>query len=434
MTLYERPSEILQHLIRFDTTNPPGSEAPCIAWVDSLLKDAGLETTILGRTPERTNLISRLKGRGDAPPLLLYGHVDVVPTAGQNWTHPPFDGLIVDDYVWGRGAIDMKGADAMMIAAFLRAHAEGTSLPGDVILALVSDEEAGGDYGAKFLVENHAGLFAGARYALGEFGGFSMYLDRKRYYPIMLAERRIVTVQVIVRGAGGHGAMRHTGGAMTRLAHALLRLENRLPVRITPVIQAMLETIAQHADDPMKGMVLGMLDPTQTDAVLDLLGPQSRMFDPLLHNTANPTMIQGGTKVNVIPSEILLTLDGRVLPGTPTGDFLAELQGVIGDDFELRVLEDDQPSPAADMSLFEMLGGILREQDPEGIPLPYLVSGATDARYFSRIGIQTYGFIPMLLPEDFNFAATVHAADERIPVAALDFGAQAIFKAIQRFA
>ncbi|MCU0499735.1 MAG: M20/M25/M40 family metallo-hydrolase [Anaerolineae bacterium] len=431
--IYERPAELLQHLIRFDTTNPPGNESACIAYVDELLREAGFETLIVGKTPDRTNLITRLKGRGDAPPLLLYGHVDVVPTVGQTWQRPPFSGDLIDGYVWGRGALDMKGPDVMLITALMRAKAEGRELAGDVILTLVSDEEVGGQYGARYLVEQHPEQFAGVKYALGEFGGFSMYIGSKRFYPIMVAERRVCTVRATFRGAGGHGAMRHTGTAMGKLGRFLSHLDaQRLPVRVHPIVQQMIEIISRESDEPVKSLILRLLDPAQTDQILDQIGNTARIFDPLMHNTANPTMVQGGTKINVIPSEVHVDLDGRLAPGVTTEEFLAELRAVSAD-AEFTVLIDDDFTPQSDLSLFEMLSGILTDADPGGIPMPYIVSGATDGRIFSKLGIQTYGFVPMLLPEDFNFAATIHAADERIPVSSLEFGANAVYQALLRY-
>ena len=190
-SVYQRPAELLRRLIQFDTTNPPGNEAECITFINGLLTQAGVETTIVGQTPQRPNLIARLPGQGSAAPLLLYGHVDVVTTENQQWQHPPFEGKVVDGFVWGRGALDMKGGVAMMLAAFLRARGEHLKLPGDVILAIVSDEEAGGDFGSKYLVEHHADLFDGVRYAVGEFGGFTFYVGKQRFYPVMIAEKQI---------------------------------------------------------------------------------------------------------------------------------------------------------------------------------------------------------------------------------------------------
>ena len=431
--IYQRPAEFLQHLIRFDTTNPPGNEAACIAFINDLLRTAGFETMLLARTPERPNLIARLAGQGRAAPLLLYGHVDVVTTASQQWRHPPFEGHLAEGYIWGRGALDMKGGVAMLLSAFLRANAENASLPGDVVLAIVSDEEAGGDVGARYLIEEHPALFSGIRYALGEFGGFSMFIGGRRFYPIMISEKQICAVQVVMRGPGGHGSMPLRGGAMTKLARVLQRLEQPLPVHITPVARLMFEQIAAALPAPAGLMIRQLLNPALTDRLLAMLGERGRTFAPLLHNTVSATVVRGGEKFNVIPSEITLGLDGRLLPGYQPANMLAELRQRLGDEIELEVLRYD-PGPAEpNLGLFQTLADILREADTEGVPVPLLLSGVTDGRYFSRLGIQTYGFLPMRLADDFNFSQTIHAADERIPVEALAFGANAIYQALLRF-
>ena len=244
-SIYQRPAELLQRLIQFDTTNPPGNEAECITFIKSLLTEAGIGTTILARMPERPNLVSRLPGQGNAPPLLLYGHVDVVMTENQEWRYPPFEGKVAEGFVWGRGALDMKGGIAMMLSAFLRAKAEGLALPGDVVLAIVSDEEAFGDFGAKYLVENHADLFKGIRYAIGEFGGFAFYAGNRRFYPIMVAEKQICWMKATLRGPGGHGSLPVHGGAIAKLAHMLKQLDKcRLPIHVTPVAHRMFKTMA----------------------------------------------------------------------------------------------------------------------------------------------------------------------------------------------
>ena len=224
-TIYQLPVELLQNLIRFNTTNPPGNEGECIAYINHLLNSLGIETTLLARDPSRPNLIARLSGQGNAPPLLLYGHVDVVTTENQAWQHPPFGGDLSDGYVWGRGALDMKGGIAMMLAAFLRAKVEGLVPPGDVVLALVSDEEGGGSLGAKYLVENHASLFDGIRYAIGEFGGCTFYVGRKRFYPIMVAEKQLCMIEASVLGKGGYFTLAIRGGAMAKLGRTLQRLD-----------------------------------------------------------------------------------------------------------------------------------------------------------------------------------------------------------------
>jgi acetylornithine deacetylase/succinyl-diaminopimelate desuccinylase-like protein len=432
--VYERPVELLQNLICFDTTNPPGHEAECVTYINQLLTEAGFETTLLAKDPDRPNLIARLKGQGKAPPLLLYGHVDVVTTAGQEWTYPPFEGRVVDSYVWGRGALDMKGGVAMMMAAFLRAKTEGLTPVGDIVLAVLSDEEAGGDYGAKYLVEDHPEQFEGIRYAIGELGGLSLYIGQRKFYPIQVAEKQICWMKATVRGPGGHGSLPVHGGAMTKLAQLLQRLDrHRLPVHITPVARQMVEAMTSALPFPSGIVLRRLLNPSLTDSVLKLLGEKGRMFEPLFHNTVNATIVHGGEKVNVIPSEIVLALDGRLLPGYTPDDMIAELRPIIGDEVELELVRHD-PGPAEpDMGLFNLLADILRDADPEGIPMPLLLTGTSDARFFSRLGIQTYGYTPMNLPAEFNFAQLAHAADERIPVEAVDFGTSAIYKVLQRY-
>ena len=426
--------QLLQDLIRFDTTNPPGNERACIEYVQALLWAAGMESTILGLSPERPNLITRLPGRGQAPPLLLYGHVDVVTTAKQEWEHPPFSGELINGYIWGRGALDMKGGIVMLLNALLRAKRENLALPGDVILALVSDEEAGGYHGARFLVEQHPDQFAGVRYAIGEFGGFSFNIGQRRFYPIMVAEKQVCRLRAYVRGPGGHGSLQWRGGAMAQLSQMLRQLDTHsLPAHITDTTRRMIQTICANLSFP-SNLVLGqLLQPRRTNRVLRLLGDRGRPFDPLLHHTVNATIVQGGEKINVIPSEIMVEMDGRLLPGFAPEDLLTEVQALVGPAVALELIRHD-PGPAApDLGLFDTLSDILRRADPPGVPVPMLLPGATDGRLFARLGIQTYGFLPMPLPADFNFSATVHGANERIPVAALDFGTEAIYQLLQRF-
>lgn len=430
--IYQRPAELLQKLIQFDTTNPPGNESACIAYINDLLTSAGIGTQILAKTPDRPNLLARLPGQGHAAPLLLYGHADVVTTQGQSWQHPPFEGKLVDGYIWGRGALDMKGGLAMLLAAFLRAQAEHLRPPGDILLAVVSDEEAGGDFGARFLVEQHPAAFAGIRYALGEFGGFTISVGGRRFYPIQIAEKQICWLRITLRGPGGHGSLPVRQGAMAKLARTLQRLDaRRLPVHITPPARLMIASMAAALDGPSGPLLRGLLNPALTGSLLNLLGERGRIFDPLLHNTVSPTVLQGSAKINVIPGEVAIELDGRLLPGFGPADMLHELRALLGPDPEIEVLRHD-PGPAEpDLGFFAPLANILKEADPTGIPIPLLLSGVTDARFFSRLSIQTYGFLPMPLPESFNFTQTIHAADERIPVAAVEFGANAIYRALQ---
>ena len=429
-----RPVKLLQQLIRFDTTNPPGNESECVGFVRNLLEEAGCETQTYSKETDRPNLVARLRGAGNSPPLLLQGHVDVVTTSGQEWQRPPFGGELVDGEIWGRGAIDMKGAVAMFVSAFLRAAAGEVKLPGDVILVVLSDEENGGDFGAKFLVEEHPELFEGVRHALGEAGGISQVIAGKRFYPIQLGEKQICWLKATVRGRGGHGAMIHRDGTMARLARMLDDLNRkRMPIHVTPIVREMIETIAAHLPRPKRDLMLSLLRPAVADRVLPKLGPKMRPIETLLRNTVNATIVRGGEKVNVIPAQIDLELDGRLLPGFAPDDLIAELHGIIGDDIEVELVRHDAGPAEPDLALFEMLAGVLRELDPEGIPMPLLQAGVTDGRFFSQLGIQTYGFMPMRLPADFPVLEIVHAADERVPVAALEFGTEAVTRALQRF-
>ena len=430
--IYEKPVELLQNLIRFDTTNPPGNEKAIITYLKEIIETAGLKTTILTKDENRPNLITRLPGRGDAPPLLLYGHVDVVTTAGQKWTHPPFDALIKDDMIWGRGALDMKGGIAMMVSALLRAHASGEKLPGDIILAIVPDEEVDGSQGARFLVENHADLFDGVRYAIGEGGGVSIQMGGEKFYTIMVAEKQICSIRATVRGKAGHGSMPRRGGATAKLAEMLDKLENgRLPVHITPVTEQMLSTMGKSLSFPTNLGLKMLLNPTFTDHVLNALGDKSVVMNPMLHNTVSPNIIRGGDKINVIPAEISVALDGRLLPQFTPDDMLRELRDLLGDDVELEVTHYDQGAGEPDMSLFPLLADILKKADPSSTSIPMLLSGVTDGRFFSRIGIQTYGYLPMdISPELID---TIHAANERIPVEAMEFGTNAISEVLRQF-
>jgi acetylornithine deacetylase/succinyl-diaminopimelate desuccinylase-like protein len=434
LELRHRPAELLQRLIRFDTTNPPGAEAECIGWIEDIVRAAGADVRVLGRDEGRPNLVARVPGRGDAPPLLLQGHVDVVPAGGQDWTHPPFGGEEHDGFLWGRGALDMKGGVAMMLAALLRAAVDGPEPPGDVVLCALSDEEAGGGAGARWLVDEHPELFTGVRFALGEFGGFSMDMVGRRFYPIMVAEKRLCRMRATVRGPGGHGSLRMPGGTLGRLGDFLRRLDRRrLPVHVTPVVRDMMDAIAAELPLPLSRLVRGLTAPPLTDRMLDLLGERGAPFDPMLHNTINPTIVRAGEKLNVIPGVATVDLDGRVLPGFGARDMLREVGELAGEHVELEVLHADEDEPRRDLALFDVLAGSLREGDASGRPIPYLLPAVSDGRHFARLGIQTYGFLPMQLPADMRFMSLIHAADERIPVAAVGFGADAISRVLERF-
>lgn len=435
-TIYQRPVELLQSLLRFDTTNPPGNEGPCIWYIRDVLAAAGIECAILANDPDRPNLVARLPGQGKAPPLLLQGHVDVVTTRGQTWQHPPFAGDVADGYVWGRGAIDMKDGVAMLLAAFMKAKVERLPLAGDVVLAVVADEEVGGVYGAGYLVENHAHLFEGIRYGIGEFGGFTIYVGPRKFYLIQVAEKTGCRARLIFRGPGGHGSMPLRGGAMAKLGRVLQRLDaSRPPIHVTPATRQLIETMAAALPSPLGATVSALLDNDRVDAALADIGPLARLLGPILRNTASPTIVRGGDKINVIPSEIVLELDGRLLPGQSSDDLVGELAAIVGDDAEIEVKRYIPPpnDDALDLSLFPLLAEIIREADPEGIPAPFLMSGGTDGRLFAKLGIQPYGFLPMNLPRGSDFLSILHAADERLPVEAMDFGVHGLYQLLRRF-
>lgn len=430
------PVDLLQKLIQFDTTNPPGNEAACIAFLQNLLEDAGFEVTLLGRSPERPNLITRLAGSGDAPPLLLQGHVDVVTTAGQTWTHPPFDGVIAGGYVWGRGALDMKGGVAMMVAALVNMKLAGKVPSGDIILCALADEEAGAGFGADYLVQEHAEQFAEVKHSIGESGGFPFWVGGAKLYPIQVTERVGCRLEMVIRGEGGHGAMPRRGGAMAKLGRILTRIDKkRLPTHITPVTKLMVEGMAEATTGATSFLLKQLLNPRLSGRVLDGLGERMRPLEPLFRHTVSATIVRGGENINVVPSEIVLNLDGRMLPGFTPQQMIAEVRQLVKEDVEIRQVGQGVPNPnPLDMSQFETLAGILRELDPTGYPIPYMMPAVSDARHFAKLGIQNYGFLPLDLPDGFNFSATIHAADERVPVDAIHFGTRGIGMFLERYA
>jgi acetylornithine deacetylase/succinyl-diaminopimelate desuccinylase-like protein len=431
--LQDSPAGLLARLIRFDTTNPPGDERECISWVQSLLEPLGVDVRVLAREPERPNLIARLGGRGERPPLLLQGHVDVVAARG-HWEHPPFAGEIADGCLWGRGALDMKGGVAMMLAAFMRIAAGASQPPGDVILCLLCDEEAGSDLGANYLVTEHPDLFSGVRYALGEFGGFTMELAGRRFYPIMVAEKQICWTLARIRGAAGHGSLVVRGAAAGKLGQLLSRLERRrLPVHVTPVVRSMVEAIASELPAAMALPLRLLIKPALTDPLLEVLGERGRFFDPLLHNTANANIIAAGDKINVVPGEASVQLDCRLLPGLGPDALFAELRALADVELELEVIRHDPVKAGSDLAMFGTLASALRELDPSAKPIPMLLPAATDGRFFARLGIQTYGFLPMPMPAELHFMRLIHAENERVPVDAIEFGTRAITRVLERF-
>ena len=426
------PVELLRDLIRFDTTNPPGNEETCVAFVEGLLREHGIESKRYEKASGRPNLIARHAGSNGGPPLVLYGHVDVVTTVGQQWTRPPFAAELHDGFVWGRGALDMKGGVAMCIAAFVAAHASGSPTP--LVLVILSDEENGGDVGARFLAEERPEVFDGAKHALGEFGGATQWIAGKRFYPIQVAEKQMCWMRAHVRGTGGHGALGVQGGTMRKLGDLLRTLDRKQPpVHITPIVRDWFGQMADALPRPQAIMLRRLLDPKTADLAARALGPRGRQLSRVIRNTVSATIVHGGDKINVIPSDIELQLDGRILPGQTPDDLIRELHDLVGDDVEFEVVRHDAGPPDPDLSFYEPLAQIIRELDPGSVPVPMLQAGVTDARFLSRAGVQTYGYLPLKLPEDFDLWPLVHNADERVPAAALAFGVEAITQAIARY-
>ena len=426
--------ELLQQLIRFDTSNPPGRERECALWLKALFDDHQIENRVLhpDGSPNRCNVVARVPGRGDAPPLLLQGHTDVVSVHGQRWSLDPFGGEIADGCVWGRGAVDMKGGLTMMVHALLRARYSETPPPGDVILAAVADEELGGRQGAGFLVREHGGLFRGVKHAFGELGGFTVHVRGHRFYPIMVAEKHICRIRVTFVGQGGHGSQIHRDTAMGRAARALRRMERRHPpYRLVGATRAMLEGMSEVLPRRDAFALRMAMNPRSTGVMLGFMGENvGRMLEPMFRDTVSPTIIEGGVQENAVPSEVQLLLDCRLLPGSTRADIVREVLTLVGEDAEVHVERYEDGPPAVDMSLLPYLGGLLERADRGSKAIPYMVAGGTDAKWFHELGIDTYGFTPMRLPEGLDFMAMFHGPDERIPVDALEFGVGVMYDAV----
>ena len=420
---------LLQGLLRIDTTNPPGNERAAAEYIAEFLRAEGFEPQLLTSEPERTSVIARLAGSGERGPLLLQGHTDVVPADPSEWSRPPFSGEIADGCVWGRGALDMKGTVVMQLLALALAKRLGLRPRGDIIFCAVPDEEAGGFKGAAWLVDNHPDLVR-AEVALGEVGGFTLHLGGQQFYPIQVTEKVGCQVKLRVTGPSGHGSQPIRDGAMAKTARVLAAItRQRLPLHVTPVAEEFVRTLATA--DPT---LLGLLDPAHGDGVLAEMGDGGRMYEAILHNTASPTVVQGGSKTNVIPGTVEITLDGRLLPRQTAEEFLAELRKVIGDDAEIESVRHTPSLTEAPASgYYHELEAVLAELEPQARPVPTILTGVTDARHFARLGTVCYGFAPVRLGPETAFWTLFHSADERIPIDGLRFGVQALFRVVERY-
>lgn len=407
-------------LIRFDTTNKGGGdcrERPAAEYAAERLAETGLEPTLLERTPGRTNVVARIEGTDPAADaLLVHGHLDVVPAQADDWSVHPFSGEVRDGVVWGRGAVDMKNMDAMVLAVARSWAREGVRPRRDVVIAFTADEEASAQDGAGFLADEHPGLFEGCTEGISESGAFTFHDGAGReIYPIAAGERGTGWLKLTARGRAGHGSKVNQENAVTRLAGAITRIgEHEWPTRLTPTVRAALTELAA-----LYGIESDLHD---VDLLLEKLGPAAKLVEATVRNSANPTMLEAGYKVNVIPGEAVAYVDGRYLPGTED-EFTATLDRLTGPDvdWEFHHREVALQAPL-DTPTYAKLRAAVREFAPEGHTVPYCMSGGTDAKQFSRIGVVTYGFAPLKLPEGLDYQALFHGVDERVPVEALHFG------------
>ncbi|MEY8296033.1 MAG: M20/M25/M40 family metallo-hydrolase [Emergencia timonensis] len=431
-----RTDQILCDLIKMNTISGVYPERPCITYIKNLFDEAGIENRVIALDDQRPNLYAcipaGIASDHKKPPVLFYGHVDVVPVDNQDWSSDPFGAEIKDGYIWGRGAIDMKGEVAMFIGLALQMKELNLQLPFDVRFLFVSDEEGTGKFGASYLVDQHSDIFAGIKWAFGEIGGFTFHVAGKQIYPVMVAEKQFSHIKVTAKGEGGHGSLSHHNTAMEKAARAIIKLSTeRLPVRITPAATLMIEGFADIMGGIQGKVLRRLLKPAKTDKTLKLLGSAGELFDPLLHNNANVTIVGGGNAINVIPSAVSFECDLRLVPGCTMEEGIADVQHLIGSDYEIEVVEYNPGSSKIDMSLYKVISQTLIEKEAEAKPVPFVLSGVTDGRFLSKLGIQTYGFTPMKLPEDYNFTALAHAADERIPVGATAFGTEILVRLVK---
>ena len=412
--------EFTSDLIRFDTSNyGPGIEGPgerdAAEYVAEKLDEVGIQAQMLESEPRRTTLVASLEGKDSAlPPLLVHGHLDVVPAVAEEWSVPPFAGEQKDGFIWGRGAIDMKNFDAVMLAV-VRERVRANRPPRRPIrLVFTADEEAGGPLGSVWLARNHPYLIDDCTQAVGEVGGFSLTVNGRRLYLIQTAEKGLAWMKLIAEGTAGHGSMRNADNAITELAQAVASLGTyEWPTNLHPAQQAFLDAVSE---------ALGVdITTDSVEETLTQLGSISRMVGATMSHTINPTMLQAGYKANVIPRTATATVDGRYLPGRRE-EFLETVRTIIGEKVRAEILHE-QPGVEAPWGtpITDAMTTAIRDFDAEATMTPYIMSAGTDAKGWSELGIECYGFIPLKLPADFDFVGMFHGVDERVPIESLDF-------------
>jgi acetylornithine deacetylase/succinyl-diaminopimelate desuccinylase-like protein len=410
-------------LIRIDTSNRGGgdcAERPAAEYVAERLAEAGLEPLLLESAPGRANVVTRLSGADPSrPALLVHGHLDVVPAEPADWTVHPFSGEVRDGWVWGRGAIDMKGMVATMLT-LARDYARAGRRPArDVVLAFTADEEDSAEAGSDWLVRHRPDLFEGCTEGVSESGGYTFHAGGTRIYPVGAGERGTAWLELTARGTAGHGSRSNGDNAVGMLAAAVARIyEHRWPVRLTPTVRAALAGLGSALRIP--------IDPDEpdfdVDAALEKLGPASALVASTVRNSANPTMLAAGYKVNVIPGAASGRVDGRMLPGAER-EFEDTLDALTGDHVDWAYLHREVPLEApVDGPTYAAMAAALRSEDTDARVVPVCLAGGTDAKQFSRLGITGYGFAPLRLPEGFDYSSVFHGVDERVPVDGLVFG------------
>lgn len=429
------PLEITRQLITFPTVNPPGNELPAQDYLQGLLENGGFFVKRYEKIPGRPNLVTRLPGRNLRPPLLFYGHVDVVGVEGQAWETPPFSALEQAGMLYGRGALDMKSGIAMQVSALLRAKAENLRPAGDIILLSVVDEETGGSAGMQYLIQEYPSLFESVLHAIGEFGGFPLYAFGHKFYRIGVSQKQYVHLRVRLRAPSGHGAYPSGETVMTKLGRALVKLDgHKMPYHQSPLSAWIIQSIAASLPDETRNILDGLLDAQTFEDSLAAIGPAKASFESLFRDTANPTIALAGKKFNMIPPEALIEIDGRILPGRTPEELVSELGSLLGEEATIEVIASGPTTkPTVDLSLFDTLAGILNDLDPTGTPIPYLFNESPDGRLLEDFGIQNYGFLPMDLPPEIDLPAVIHGENERIPIHSLHFGAEALFELLKRY-
>lgn len=424
--------EICRDLIRIDTTNygdgtGPG-ERKAAEHVAALLEEVGIASEIYESEPGRASVVARWGGRGagaDRDPLLLHGHLDVVPADADDWRVHPFSGEIQDGYVWGRGAVDMKDFDAMLLSVVRARQRAGAAPERPTVLCFTADEEAGGHKGAEHLILQHPDLLADCTEAIGEVGGFSTTVRGQRLYLVEAAEKGMAWMRLTAKGNAGHGSMRHPDNAVTELAAAVARIgRHEWPVRLTPSMQVLLSAV---------GEIAGVeATPENAESLVEEFGSAARMLGAVIRHSTNPTMLSAGYKVNVVPGEATAHVDGRFLPGYED-EFFDTLADLVGDGITIDwVSKQHALETTFDGDLVDAMTASLLEEDPEAKVAPYLMSGGTDAKHWKKLGIRSFGFAPLRLPAGLDFTALFHGVDERVPVDALEFGARVMDRFLDR--